>query len=108
MPALAGVVTPFEFIVIAAAAWRLASLLVSEDGPFEVFAAVRALVGIPRPGDMAVRQVPVLAGILSCVWCAGLWCSVGVWAFWDYVGHLPVELMAIAATVCLIEALVRS
>lgn len=99
--------TPWEGFVIALAAWRVASLLVTEDGPLEVFAGIRALAGIPRPGDMSVREVPVLAGILSCVWCCSVWTAAGAWACWEYLAHWPIYGLALSAGAIIVEANVR-
>lgn len=64
-------------VVVGLASWRLASLLVDEEGPGHVFARLRAAVGIPAgPGELPDS---LLAGILSCVWCASVWVAPVFW-----------------------------
>ncbi len=78
-------------VVLALATWRLSSLLVVEDGPFDIFRSLRSLVGageFSQAGMDAERLTPqeleevmmragrpesFLAGLLSCVWCTSVW-----------------------------------
>lgn len=53
-----------KLLVDAVATWRLASLMVYEDGPFEVFTHL--------------RSVRALSGITSCFWCASVWAGFAV------------------------------
>jgi hypothetical protein len=67
------------------ASWRLANLLVNEDGPFAVFARLRYAAGIrPLPvmsmeemggGELQARTFAMntLAEGLTCVWCVSVW-----------------------------------
>ena len=70
-----------DYVIFALAAWRLASLLVNEDGPASVFARLRKWAGI---STVAVRQEDgslqvgktartSLAEGLMCVWCVSVW-----------------------------------
>lgn len=51
--------TLMHFVIGALATWRLASLIVYEDGPFEVFTRL--------------RSISVLEGMTSCLWCTSIW-----------------------------------
>lgn len=86
-----------QSILVGFCAWRLASLLVDEDGPWEVFERFRRLMGVPAIGPV-VGFFPLL---LTCFYCTSIWTAVFAWAFWEFVSPWPVALMA-AATVALI------
>jgi hypothetical protein len=61
-------------ILSALAAFRLAELFVIDDGPFDVFSNLRGWANKPPLDEHAIRRT--LAGILSCVHCAGLWICI--------------------------------
>lgn len=79
-----------DILLIGLAAWRLAHMLVKEDGPFEMFSKLRKLVGIEqivvRDGDkvdVALTAKNTLAEGLLCVWCVSVWTATLL-----YVGAL--------------------
>ena len=77
------------------ATWRLSSLLVRERGPWDVFVRLRAKVGISHDELGKPVEIPdnVLAGILSCTWCASVWIAL-FWAVF-YPGNV-IEKIAVA------------
>lgn len=84
--------TFLEFVLLSLAAWRLASMLVREKGPFNMFVWIRERVGIGHDKDGIPYMIPdnVLAGILSCVWCCSMWTGF----FW-FVAYLVAPLLVI-------------
>ncbi len=62
------------YILLTLATWRLASLLVNEEGPFHIFEKLRWWAGIRKE---EIRD-GFLAGVFSCVWCCSLWVG-GAW-----------------------------
>lgn len=69
-----------EFGILALAAWRLAYMLVREDGPFAMFARLRRRAGLtqiivngPNGPDVAWSASNTLAEGLQCVWCVSVW-----------------------------------
>jgi len=76
-----------ELIVYSLATWRIASLLVNETGPGNMFLKLRERVGIRHDssGNVAAIQDGFLAGVFSCVWCCSVWVGFG-WmiAGWIY------------------------
>ena len=84
-----------DFIILALATWRLASLFVQEDGPFLLFRRIRELAGIEHDEDGLPYKIPdnFMAGILSCVWCASIWSALS-WAVFYFIS--PLSSMAIA------------
>lgn len=77
-------VEPFAFLILALAAWRLAYMLVSEVGPFSVFARLRYRIGVrsvpvTQPdGRMAVGKVAsnTAAELFLCIWCMSVWTAL--------------------------------
>jgi hypothetical protein len=76
--------TPFEFLLFALATWRVAYMLVGEDGPWLIFRRLRESTGITHDQDGAVLIVPerTLPMLLSCVWCTSVWVSAGWTILW--------------------------
>lgn len=56
-------------------AFRLAELLVVDDGPFDVFVSLRGWAN-RAPRDNGIRRN--LANVLECAHCAGLWISISI------------------------------
>lgn len=55
--------------------WRLTSLAVSEEGPFDVFARLRDLIGIEYDEFNVCIGTNIFAKAFCCFWCASLWIS---------------------------------
>lgn len=72
-----------NILIFGLATWRIASLLVREEGPFHVFEKFREWSGIRHGLDGEIELIPpnLLAGILSCVWCCSIWVAFGLWIF---------------------------
>lgn len=72
-----------DFFIYGFATWRVASLLVQEDGPWGVFMKLRELAGIEHDdGEVFIIPSNFFAGILSCVWCASMWVAFFWLVFW--------------------------
>lgn len=69
-------------LVAGLSTWRTSSLLLYEDGPFDVFTHLRQMVGVYRPGERKR-----LARLFTCVWCLSVWVGAA-------------HAVAIATTVC--------
>jgi len=64
-------------LLAAFAVWRLTSLLVKETGPGEIFAKIRALVGVSY--DVYSRCTGQrLAGAFCCIYCMSVWVAAPV------------------------------
>ena len=79
----------FEAILIGLAGWRLANLLVNEDGPLEIFEHIRNIVGV-RPGIIS----GLLPSIFTCIYCMSVWTTVISYGLWRLE---PVIVMLLAA-----------
>ena len=74
-----------RLVVLALAAWRLASMLVDEDGPGGVFVRLRQAAGLkqapvktPAGWTMAQTVSGPLAEALTCVWCLSVWTAAAL------------------------------
>jgi hypothetical protein len=82
-----------DFVLIALAAWRVASMFVNEDGPLDIFRHIRDRL-IPE-GEIT----GFLPNLLSCVWCCSVWTAAAMYLVWE-VWPLPVIILA-ASTVAI-------
>lgn len=88
-------------ILIGLASWRIASLLVNEDGPALVFDHLRAGVGLGRePGEVS-GFLPLL---FSCIWCMSVWTTPLMYVVW-LLEPRAVMIVAAMAVALIPEAL---
>ncbi len=80
----------FEALIFATlATFRLAEMLVVDDGPFEIFINLRGWLDKPRAGSMLVYHLRNLArGLVTCAHCAGVWISL---LFSFVFTHSPID-----------------
>ena len=57
-------------IIYGMAVWRMASMLVNETGPWNMFLKLRYWAGIEHEGMIPDN---FFGGVLSCVWCTSIW-----------------------------------
>lgn len=65
-----------DFIILTLACWRISSLFVNEQGPFEIFDRLRWLAGVRHNEFNVAYSTNVIGGALACLWCFSL--SVGI------------------------------
>lgn len=63
----------FEFIIMGLATWRMTSLMVSEDGPWDMLARMRSWVGVCYDDHSEACGRNVIAQALTCEWCFSVW-----------------------------------
>ena len=68
-----------EYVILALATWRLASLFSQEDGPFDVFIRFRHIVGVRYDDHGVPYGLNVLSKGMICVACCSLWIGF-LWA----------------------------
>lgn len=83
-----------EAVLAAFAGWRIASLLVNEDGPWDAFHRLRDRVGALQPDEPGEVGRNPLAGVLSCVWCCSVWTAGGAFVLAEWVALWPVAMAA--------------
>ena len=92
-------------VLIILATWRLANLLVYEEGPFSCFYHLRRLMGIIHDDD----KDPVgdngsfLAGLLSCFDCTSVWVSAVLVLIFSLNRTAPLLWLAGSAGAMIIE-----
>lgn len=95
-----------NFIIFGLATWRIASLVVNEEGPFGIFMDIRELAGIKHDADNIPYMIPdgFLPQLLGCVWCASVWIGIlfTVISLWQY-GYLLALPFALSAVAVLME-----
>lgn len=101
-----------ELIVFGLATWRIASLLVNEDGPWFMFYRLRERVGIGHDAQRRILTIPdrFLAQVLSCVWCCSIWVGFGWLGFWWLFPEVVLKLataFSFSAVAIMIEKWVR-
>lgn len=101
-------VQPFTFLIFALAVWRISSLLVNEDGPFDIFIKLRWKAGVRFDKESEPYGTNVISKGLLCVWCVSVWIA-GVGAilisanFLEYI----VLVLALSAAAIMVECLVN-
>lgn len=67
-----------EFIILALATWRLALLLVEEEGPRDIIGKLRVKLGVRYDNYSVAFGTNVVAEALVCVWCMSIWVGLAV------------------------------
>jgi hypothetical protein len=62
-----------EYALVVLAAWRVTSLLVREDGPFDLLARFRYLIGVRYNELSEPYGTNVVASAFACTWCLSVW-----------------------------------
>lgn len=75
-----------ELLLIALAGWRLAALLVLDDGPFGLSRRVRSAVW--RDG----HPILFLGELLQCMACATFWTALACWGVAEWRIELLIPL----------------
>lgn len=81
---------PFDVLIIALATWRLAYMVTSEAGPWDVFARLRT-------------RWP-LGGLLTCVRCLSVWAAAALWLVYLTPASPVVLLLAISAAALMLAS----
>lgn len=87
------------------AGYRLALLLVQEDGPGAMFERLRAWAGVPRVGPQRPR--PFIGGLLSCVWCCSVWTCSALFILGLTISWTAVAFVAAMGVAILADSIVR-
>lgn len=93
------------FIILGLATWRLSSLLVDEDGPFDIFARLRALLGVRYNKSNDAYSFNQVGTALTCVWCTSIWVAIMLTISYSFYSKetlivcLPFALSAVAIAI---------
>lgn len=89
------------FFYLGLAAWRLASLLANEDGPWLMFKRLR------QQAELWCNKYPFcrelgLYELVACEWCNSVWIGIGLTVLYLWIGEailyiaLPLALSTVA------------
>lgn len=62
-----------EVFILGLATWRLTSLLVNEEGPWNILGKLRHTIGIRYDERSEKIATNVIASLVLCVWCSSVW-----------------------------------
>ena len=89
------------FFYLSLAAWRLASLIANEDGPWMIFQRLRKHAEGWCNRYRFCRELG-LYDLVSCEWCNSIWIGVGLTILYLWIGNtifyvaLPLALSTVA------------
>jgi len=92
------------------ATWRLSSLLVHEDGPWNLLVKFRDLVGVDYDTFNEAYGKNVLAEMLTCVWCTSPWMAALLYAashLWPEVLTWVMFPLALSTLAIIVERIVE-
>lgn len=71
-------VGPVDFVILGLATWRLTSLLVNEEGPWDIFARLRRKLGVRYNERSVAYGTNLWSDLLLCTWCASVWTGASI------------------------------
>lgn len=101
------------FLYLALAAWRLASLVANEDGPWQMFKRIRARAELwckkyKFCSDFGLYE------LFSCEWCNSVWIGAGLTLLYLWIGNtilyiaLPLALSTVVIIIKYVVQLLQS
>ena len=79
---------PLDFVILALATWRLASLFANESGPFHIFKTFREWICNNHPG---------IGEGLTCEWCNSVWFGTLITLAYLWGGNRSLDLHSAGA-----------
>ena len=101
------------FFYLALAAWRLASLVANEDGPWQVFKRIREQAARWCKRYRFCSELG-LYEMFSCEWCNSIWIGAGLTLLHLWMGNtilyiaLPLALSTVAIIIKYVVQLLQS
>ena len=71
-------IDPVDLFILMLATWRLTSLVVKEDGPWNLLARLRHLIGVRFDAASQPYGLNVFSEGLTCMWCTSVWVGIVV------------------------------
>lgn len=62
-----------DILILTLACWRLSSLLVNENGPYEAFEQLRYWLGVRINEQSESYGNNIVGELFSCIWCLSFW-----------------------------------
>jgi len=60
------------------ASWRLANLVIHEEGPFNILVKFRSFLGVSEDIDERAGEERFWSKLLSCIYCTSVWTGTAV------------------------------
>jgi hypothetical protein len=101
------------FFYLALAAWRLASLVANEDGPWQMFKRLRQRAEQWCNNYRFCRELG-LHELVTCEWCNSVWIGAGLTLLYLWIGEailyiaLPLALSTVAIIIKQIVQLLQT
>ena len=101
------------FLYLGLAAWRLASLLANEDGPWMMFNRLRQAAEQWCNQYRFYRELG-LHDLVACEWCNSVWIGIGLTMFYLWLGEtilylaVPLALSTVAIIIKYIVQVLQS
>ena len=101
------------FLYLGLAAWRLASLLANEDGPWMVFKRLRQRAEQWCNRYRFCRELG-LHDLVACEWCNSVWIGAGLTILYLWIGEsilyfaLPLALSTVAIIIKYVVQVLQS
>lgn len=99
----------YLFGILCLSAWRIASLVANEKGPFHMFYHLRRFAVRIERKVWIVRQFHLWEG-MTCEWCNSIWFGTLLWLGWHFIGDEFVKWMtplAISTVVIIIKYIIQ-
>lgn len=87
-----------DLLILGLATWRISSLVVNENGPWDILARFRDLAGVRYDQHSDRYGLNVFANLLVCVWCISPWIAGLVYLAWALA---PQATMVVATVLAL-------
>ena len=96
------------FILMALATWRMTSLLMKENGPFNMFVLIRRIVGIKHYDDGSVLSYKdnFFGRLFECSWCLSVWVGAGLTVAYIFLPEITIYF-ALALSLSTITILIE-
>ncbi len=95
-----------SFLLAVLATWRVTSLFVFEEGPFEVFERIRYAAGVYFLDPDTQRPVGMFGKLLECFWCTSFWVAVPFGLTLTVSWQIIVIVPALSAGAILLEEMI--
>lgn len=98
-----------DIILLSFGTWRVSQALVFETGPFNLFRAVRELLGFEYAEDGFVVVIPETfpGSVFSCVWCMSFWIAFPALTIF-YVSPIVVTFLGLWGLASAIASVIHS
>lgn len=96
-----------HILVAALAGWRIASLISTEHGPWDVFFRLRERYTETTFGTSGVYESTFGIGkLITCVWCTSVWTVAAMFVAYEYAPW-PVAMIAAMGAAIVVERFAR-